>query len=339
MGVMTTKDWENRAKPKETPDIETTDSQIKERGTMKKINVLQMPSAPMGRANVSVFIGLNEDKTPKSVQFELVDKQLYLDKLLDSNGDLLTEATKVALMGKLMEQGFEEVSYYEDSGEIVKEIPIVNKSWKLGHPDNTPTEKINGNFGIRVIDQNGEPEEINLEIKDGAITTDRPEVASALYALQFYDIDVGAEVEDLTKDPEPADTEVVVDEDYKTSDGGIGEGPNMTPEEAELHDINDLSNEELLKHAEELNIDNAGGMTREELIDAVEGALQAEFVAETKRIKLEYMNNEELLKYAMELGIEGADSIEPAEVDRDSLIEVVREAVKNTDDSAFDVPQ
>lgn len=218
MAVMTSQDWERKQNKEDTAPQECSYSPDKERVIMKKINVLQFSSAPMGVSNVAAYVGRDEVGDPISVQFELIDKQLHIDNLVDSEGEPLSTATKLYLMDELMKQGFTEVSYYEDSGEIIKEVPIINKTWKLGHPDNTPENKIAGNFGITVVNQHGQTEELVLELKDGAVTTDRPEVASVLYAFGFYDVGIGAEVDDLTKDSTPIQKEIMPDESFASSD-------------------------------------------------------------------------------------------------------------------------
>lgn len=214
---MTTEQWENKnANPENTL---VADPQIKERKIMKKVNVLQLESAPMGTCNVAAYVGVDEDKNPITKQFTLIDKQLYIDKLD------LGENEKLELMHILMkDNNFKEVSFYEDSGEIVKEIIVKKTSWKLGHPDNQPNEKIQGKYGIMITNSEGQSEEVTLDIIDGVIHTEREDIANALRRLHFYDVSDGPTLADSTKEDEVVtETTIVVDEELTKAEKEMSE--------------------------------------------------------------------------------------------------------------------
>lgn len=232
MGIMTTEQWEN--KQNNISNSVEVEPQIKERKLMKKVNVLQLESAPMGECNVAAYVGVDEDKNPITKQFKLVDKQLYIDKLD------LGENEKLELMRILMkDNNFKEVSFYEDSGEIVKEIIVKKTSWKLGHPDNQPNEKIQGKYGIMITNTEGESEEVTLDIIDGVVHTEREDIANALRKLHFYDVSDGPTFVDSTKEDEVVtETIIVVDEELTKAEKEISEAFGKKAEETtDSHDV------------------------------------------------------------------------------------------------------
>lgn len=156
--ILTSKDFDLQAKKAE-PEVEKPSPVFTGVTTYKFL----YPVAPMGKSNVA-FYYKNEGK-----QLEVIDKEF---KCKD-------KAEYDSIKQMMLSAGF-----VDSSSTVMTEVepkPVKPMIYTYGHPDNSPTEKVNGNIAITV-----DGKDVKLNCKDGLIRTTRKDVVAVLVKKGYY---------------------------------------------------------------------------------------------------------------------------------------------------------
>ncbi len=122
-------------------------------------------------ADIGVYVTIDDKVTERQVQVK--DNQVILDP---------SKPEDIALRDVLVRDGFIDKTYYARESKRIMEPPkSVAVYWYFIHPDRSPENPINGTIGLRV--ESGE--EVEVEIRDGNIETDRQDVHEALIRAGF----------------------------------------------------------------------------------------------------------------------------------------------------------
>lgn len=184
---------------------------------------------PMGKSAVS-FPVIQGGKIQKLPSGEVKRKMLPLNDKVAVLARTMSKVNYTVHRKVFLEMGFREDhrSIFDDETEDItppnEDIPKYR--YKYGHPDNSPTEKIQGVFSVNINGEN-----IELELKDGFIKTDDDRIAEALDKLKFYLAD-----KQLLEDSNPDENnDPDSDPDKNKGKGGIlglfNKGKNNKPEE------------------------------------------------------------------------------------------------------------
>ena len=137
MAILTSKDLQVQNHPTNN-NKEKIKQESCGRKIMKSKSIFRFSPAPMGKSTASMFFGKEE------VQLKLVDKMFQIP-------EKLKEPEKIIFIENLIKAGFEEVSMFEDTGEVVeKEEVIESTEWKFSHPDNSEIERIEGKVFVLI---------------------------------------------------------------------------------------------------------------------------------------------------------------------------------------------
>ena len=139
------------------------------------IEVFRFPTPVRGKSSISLDIG-EVDKNGQSIynKVELIDGVFKIPKTWKTE-------KKIAYKMGFLKAGFESFAILEGTKPKVEEPPK-QYIYFAGHPDNKDDEKVNGNIAVTV-----DGEEIQLEVVEGVVETEKKEVWEALFAKGYYE--------------------------------------------------------------------------------------------------------------------------------------------------------
>lgn len=135
----------------------------------------RFPTPVRGKSGVSLDIGeLKDNGKPAYKKVELTDGVFKIPKSWKTE-------KKNAYKMAFLKAGFEEFAELA-TGEVKSKEPPKQYIYFAGHPDNKDDDKVNGNIAVEV-----DGEEIQLEVVEGIVETEKKEVWEALYAKGYYE--------------------------------------------------------------------------------------------------------------------------------------------------------
>jgi len=143
----------------------------------------RFPTPVRGKSSISLDIGeVNKNGQSTYKKVELSDGVFKIPKSW-------TVKKKNAYKMALLKAGFEEFAELP-VGESKKKEPPKQYIYFAGHPDNKDDEKIDGNIAVTVGEK-----EIQLEVVEGIVETEKKEVYDALLVKGYYEAKPPEEVE------------------------------------------------------------------------------------------------------------------------------------------------
>lgn len=171
MGVLSTKDFEEKNKGVKSNDVDKPNPNLKKnKATIKPdTDTFEYFRAPMGKSTIG-FVYKGEEK-----HIDLIDKRYIVDKKVKGQArhDLIEMLKSAGLVHVDSTTTYKMVEKPEDKDVI----------YKLGHPDNEPDNKKEGAYSIRFKD-----EDISMEIIDGVVEVKDKDLADELMKKGFYSL-------------------------------------------------------------------------------------------------------------------------------------------------------
>ncbi len=165
----------DKAKASDNPQVGTA-SQV-----AKRPKVLHCPFAPQsGKAQVAVIL-----KGGRELQLNINNGEYQIP-------DSLSDAEAIMLRDELLLDGFKDVTGYpapvlaDPTRRDLSKPQANSKKWVFMHPDQSPSNRINGVVAINVHVRGTEFADVSLPVKDGKVEVTVLAQANELYRSGFH---------------------------------------------------------------------------------------------------------------------------------------------------------